>query len=111
MRTAGAYPQVNEKLYTVGNDTVSNRTLARKLEGVPPKVGGDGIPSRWGGIPSRTAEGGACLFFALWVPLPPPALWHEGVPPSKVPQGGGMPHFPGGVSRRNLIRSYCSGGS
>jgi len=58
-------------------------------------------------------KGGGCLFFfpAGAPPHPPQAMWIWMAPISKVPLGGGIPHFPGGVSRRSLIRSHCPGGS
>ncbi len=40
MRTAVAHShvKVNDRLYMVGKDTVSTRTVVQKIEGVPPKV-------------------------------------------------------------------------
>ncbi len=65
------------------------------MRGDPPKVTlGWGIPSDPGrGVP---------VFFEMGIP--PLANVHEGGPPSRAPQGGGIPYFSGRVSRRNLIR-------
>jgi len=70
---------------------------------------GVGAPKR--GYTSRPGEGGACLFFQPGIPPPPSRHVDMDGTPSKVPLGGGIPHFPGWVSRRSLIRSHCPGGS